>query len=216
MTTPEVDGEEKIPERGAWIHVGSGFALRRTAQEVWIEVRRLPLAPMEVLEALRSVAPEVRIAREEVFRAASVLGSHRVGVEEEGGEGASPRVVVDEAGMTCRLYLSPGFYPLQGGGGGLRELLDREGVVFGVDHEALDRAWARATAGEAVCAVVARGVPPGPGEDGRVEFFFSPPTGRPFRGGTSSPRTVRPALPFVGGKRIATTAPSCTGTMRSR
>ena len=179
MTTPEVDGEEKIPEGGEWIYVGSDFALRRTAGEVWIEVRRLPLAPLEVLEILRSVAPEVHITREEVFRAASALGSHRVGVEEEKSEGAPPRVVVDEAGMTCRLYLSPGFLPLQGGGGGLRELLDREGVVFGVDHEALDRAWIRAAAGEAVRAVVARGVPPGPGEDGRVEFFFSPPTGRP-------------------------------------
>ncbi|HQK26087.1 MAG TPA: hypothetical protein PK393_11255, partial [Synergistaceae bacterium] len=77
-------------ERGAWIHVGSGFALRRTAGEVWIEVRRLPLVPLEVLEILRSVAPEVHITREEVFRAASALGSHRVGWKKKKAKALRP------------------------------------------------------------------------------------------------------------------------------
>ncbi len=178
MTAQERTSGTGSPEEGSWIYADSRFALRRTEGEVWAEVQSIPLAPLDILGALQIMAPEARIAMEEILRAASSPGIYRVGLL-GGGENAPPRVVVEEAGMICRLYLSPGVFLPRRGEEPAPSLLEREGVIFGVDSEALDQALARSAAGETVCAVVARGVPPVPGEDGRVESFFSPPTGHP-------------------------------------
>ena len=188
MIAPEMHSEKGAGTSEEWIYSDSRFALRRTGREVWAEVQRLPLAPLDILGALQIMAPEARPVMDEVFRAVVSPGTYRVALWGEGEGDPAPRVVVEEAGMICRLHLSPGaFSSLEPQDGAaprspreeLLTLLDREGVVYGVDGDALEQALARSAAGEAVCAVVARGLPPVPGEDGRLELFFSPPTGRP-------------------------------------
>ncbi|MBC7342555.1 MAG: DUF342 domain-containing protein [Clostridia bacterium] len=82
-------------------------------------------------------------------------------------------IVVDPGALTCRVRVFPG-----GGGEGpppplsLEELaraLSARGITWGIDWDAVRQA-AAATGEEEV--VVARGKPPSPGEDARVEVLF--------------------------------------------